>query len=651
MINVSETAASKINELLVEENKGGSGLRVFVQGGGCSGFQYGLMIEENGQGAGDQVFESHGVKLFVDPISIRYLKGAEVDFVDTVTGGGFTIKNPNATSTCGCGSILQRRVTEAREGAPPLRPLRACARRGRQTLDQTRTDSGDLPETGRSPERRRSLRSRPAPASRHRPRHGVPHAAVDGRSRASPARSTSAKGRSRFEPTYRHPRHFHLICTTCHRSSEFLSSDVEALMEEIAAGAQFSADAGRSCRSSAPARSAGRARRATPRPRRIDGATTELVFARDALRIAIATERSGLQFYTRAASITKDARGRSVFQKLADRREGAPRHAREALRGAPGQGSAARVAADVPVLQGRGQRPVRRGRRAARQGRQRSRGAAHRHQVRARLAQLLQEVRRALRRLRRQADLPRVRRRRARASRSADQRVPGAPRSGRAAGPASARARRRRREVAPLIDLHTHTTASDGRCTPAELVARAAAAGVAGAERHRPRHDGRVRAASPPRARRPASSSCPASRSRRSWTARTCTCSATSSIPTTARSACFSPSSGACAIDRVRQMIERLADARHSSRRRRDAAARADGRRRRPPAGRGSRARWSPAGTSPTPARRSIAGWRRAGRRSCERIGPAPEDVFARDSRARAASRRSRIRACSSATI
>ena len=97
MINVSETAASKINELLTEEQKSGSGLRVFVQGGGCSGFQYGLMIEENGQGSGDQVFESHGVKLFVDP------NGAEVDFVDTVTGGGFTIKNPNATSTCGCG--------------------------------------------------------------------------------------------------------------------------------------------------------------------------------------------------------------------------------------------------------------------------------------------------------------------------------------------------------------------------------------------------------------------------------------------------------------------------------------------------------------------------------------------------------------------
>jgi iron-sulfur cluster assembly accessory protein len=103
MINVSTMAAEKINELLAEENKSGSGLRVFVQGGGCSGFQYGLMIEESG-GVGDQVFESNGVKLFVDPVSVSYLKGAEVDFVDTVTGGGFTIKNPQATSTCGCGS-------------------------------------------------------------------------------------------------------------------------------------------------------------------------------------------------------------------------------------------------------------------------------------------------------------------------------------------------------------------------------------------------------------------------------------------------------------------------------------------------------------------------------------------------------------------
>jgi iron-sulfur cluster assembly accessory protein len=105
MINVTEMAAGKIQELLTEENRIGAGLRVFVQGGGCSGFQYGLMIDEGqGDAAADQVFEVNGVRLLVDPISLRYLKGAEVDFVDNSMGGGFTIKNPNAKSTCGCGS-------------------------------------------------------------------------------------------------------------------------------------------------------------------------------------------------------------------------------------------------------------------------------------------------------------------------------------------------------------------------------------------------------------------------------------------------------------------------------------------------------------------------------------------------------------------
>ena len=105
MINVTETAASKISELLVEEGRTGAGLRVFVQGGGCSGFQYGLMIDEgDGDPESDQVFEVNGVRLLVDPISLRYLSGAEVDFVDNNMGGGFTIKNPNAKSTCGCGS-------------------------------------------------------------------------------------------------------------------------------------------------------------------------------------------------------------------------------------------------------------------------------------------------------------------------------------------------------------------------------------------------------------------------------------------------------------------------------------------------------------------------------------------------------------------
>ena len=103
-ISVTTTAAGKIAQLLSEENKTKAGLRVFVQGGGCSGFQYGLMIEESlGDAEADQVFESNGVRIYIDPISVRYLDGAEVDFVDNLTGGGFTINNPNAKTTCGCG--------------------------------------------------------------------------------------------------------------------------------------------------------------------------------------------------------------------------------------------------------------------------------------------------------------------------------------------------------------------------------------------------------------------------------------------------------------------------------------------------------------------------------------------------------------------
>jgi Fur family ferric uptake transcriptional regulator len=119
-------------------------------------------------------------------------------------------------------------------------------------------------------------------------------------------------GRARFEPSYRHPRHFHLICTTCHSSSEFLSSDVEALMEEIAAARQFTAKQS-VVQISGICEQCSTGRKTPP----IDGATTDRVFARDALRMAIATERSGLEFYTRAAGLTRDPRGRSVFQKLA----------------------------------------------------------------------------------------------------------------------------------------------------------------------------------------------------------------------------------------------------------------------------------------------------------------------------------------------
>ena len=119
------------------------------------------------------------------------------------------------------------------------------------------------------------------------------------------------EGRFRFEHSYRQPRHFHLICKACHRSFEFLSSDIEGLVEEVAAARNFSASQSvvqiygtcEECR--------------TGRTSSLEGGHTDLVFARDALRIAIATERSGLDFYTRAARVTKDARGRKVFQDLA----------------------------------------------------------------------------------------------------------------------------------------------------------------------------------------------------------------------------------------------------------------------------------------------------------------------------------------------
>jgi len=120
------------------------------------------------------------------------------------------------------------------------------------------------------------------------------------------------EGRSRFEPSYRHPRHFHLICTSCHSSSEFLSSDVEALLEEIAAARNFTTKQA-TVQIHGICEQCSTGRQTPP----VDGSTTEMVFARDALRMAIATERSGLDFYTRAAGLTRDPRGRTVFQKLA----------------------------------------------------------------------------------------------------------------------------------------------------------------------------------------------------------------------------------------------------------------------------------------------------------------------------------------------
>ena len=105
LLTVTAAAADKIKQLMAEESDV-SVLRVAIQGGGCSGFQYGLGFDRAAV-EGDLEFEAHGVPVVVDPFSARYLQGAEVDYVDTIQQSGFAINNPNAVSSCGCGHSFQ----------------------------------------------------------------------------------------------------------------------------------------------------------------------------------------------------------------------------------------------------------------------------------------------------------------------------------------------------------------------------------------------------------------------------------------------------------------------------------------------------------------------------------------------------------------
>jgi len=99
----TDSAANKVKMLIEEEGNTDLKLRVFVTGGGCSGFQYGFTFDEV-QNEDDSVMEKDGVKLLIDPMSYQYLTGAEIDYTEGLEGAQFVIKNPNATSTCGCGS-------------------------------------------------------------------------------------------------------------------------------------------------------------------------------------------------------------------------------------------------------------------------------------------------------------------------------------------------------------------------------------------------------------------------------------------------------------------------------------------------------------------------------------------------------------------
>jgi len=99
----TDAAASKVNELILEEDNPDLMLRVFVAGGGCSGFQYGFTFDDSRED-GDSSVENQGVTLVVDPMSVQYLLGAEIDYKEDLQGAQFVIRNPNATTTCGCGS-------------------------------------------------------------------------------------------------------------------------------------------------------------------------------------------------------------------------------------------------------------------------------------------------------------------------------------------------------------------------------------------------------------------------------------------------------------------------------------------------------------------------------------------------------------------
>lgn len=102
-LKFTDAAAGKVRELMAEEGDESLMLRVYISGGGCSGFQYGFTFEQS-EGDGDEIFENGGVRLLVDPMSFQYLLGAEIDYTEGLSGAQFVIRNPNAATTCGCGS-------------------------------------------------------------------------------------------------------------------------------------------------------------------------------------------------------------------------------------------------------------------------------------------------------------------------------------------------------------------------------------------------------------------------------------------------------------------------------------------------------------------------------------------------------------------
>ncbi|MEZ4597847.1 MAG: iron-sulfur cluster insertion protein ErpA [Chloroflexota bacterium] len=116
IVVLSEAAATKLQELTAGEANPQTGLRVYVYSGGCSGFRYGMMLEDQPTPE-DITVESRGIKVYVDQQSTQYLTGSEIDYLDTLMGAGFTVNNPNAVSGCGCGSSFRTAESAGSPGA------------------------------------------------------------------------------------------------------------------------------------------------------------------------------------------------------------------------------------------------------------------------------------------------------------------------------------------------------------------------------------------------------------------------------------------------------------------------------------------------------------------------------------------------------
>lgn len=114
-MSVTEAAARKAGELLGNAQKENAAIRVFVKSGGCSGYSYGMAIDDR-ELEGDSIFEDRGVRIVVDKMSLPLLNGSQIDYVENMMGGGFSVNNPNATSACGCGSSFRTDGRSAPEG-------------------------------------------------------------------------------------------------------------------------------------------------------------------------------------------------------------------------------------------------------------------------------------------------------------------------------------------------------------------------------------------------------------------------------------------------------------------------------------------------------------------------------------------------------